>query len=164
MRKVGPYIFKDPNDPTRTRGLKWILPNCWSRNSAGRSSSEQYAFPSLVSGLQRGDFDFAMNGLEVTPDRRNAIRFSRPYYVYTLQLVVRADEQRFRTLADCTAVGGVVGTMEDTAAERLLEEQGVEKKIYDSQVEPYFDLELGRMDAVLLDCPSQCTTRGRIPS
>jgi polar amino acid transport system substrate-binding protein len=47
----------------------------------------------------------------------------------------------------------VIGTMEDTAAERLLEELGIEKRIYDSQVEPYFDLELGRLDAVLLDLP-----------
>ena len=47
----------------------------------------------------------------------------------------------------------MVGTLEDTAAERLLDEQGVVKKIYDSQVEPFFDLELGRIDAVLLDLP-----------
>ena len=33
---------------------------------------------SLVPGLLRGDFDFAMNGLEVTPDRVKAVRFSRP--------------------------------------------------------------------------------------
>jgi type II secretory pathway component PulC len=28
----------------------------------------------VVPGLQRGDFDFAMNGLEMTPDRVKAAR------------------------------------------------------------------------------------------
>jgi polar amino acid transport system substrate-binding protein len=103
--------------------------------------------------LQRGDFDFAMNGLEVTPDRVRCLRFSRPYFVYTLQLVARADERRFQTLEECKALGAVVGTLEDTAAERLLDQKGIAKKSYANQVEPYLDLELGRLDGVLLDLP-----------
>ena len=46
-----------------------------------------------------------------------------------------------------------MGTLEDTAAERLLDQWGVAKKVYGNQVEPYVDLELGRIDAVLLDLP-----------
>ena len=44
----------------------------------------------------------------------------------------------------------MVGTLEDTAAERLLDQMGIEKKAYGNQVEPYKDLEFGRLDAVLL--------------
>ena len=42
-----------------------------------------------------------MNGIEVTPDRQRALRLTRPYYVYTLQLVVRANDDRIgaRTLS-----------------------------------------------------------------
>ena len=47
----------------------------------------------------------------------------------------------------------MVGTLEDTAAERLLDQMGIAKKVYGNQVEPYIDLELGRLDAVLLDLP-----------
>jgi polar amino acid transport system substrate-binding protein len=118
-----------------------------------RIEFRQYDFRSLVSGLQRGDFAFAMNGLEITADRAKVLRFSRPYYLYKLQLVARAGEKRFETLDQCKSVGGVVGTLEDTAAERLLDKMGVTKKVYDSQMEPYVDLELGRIDAVLLDLP-----------
>lgn len=46
-----------------------------------------------------------------------------------------------------------MGTMEDTAALRLLTHDHIQAKIYDNQVEPYTDLELGRIDAVLLDLP-----------
>jgi polar amino acid transport system substrate-binding protein len=47
----------------------------------------------------------------------------------------------------------VVGTLEDTAAERLLDKLHIQKKIYPGQVEPYSDLALGRIDGVLLDLP-----------
>ena len=41
-----------------------------------------------------------MNGLEVTPDRERKVRFSRPYYVYRLQLVAREGDDRFQNLKD----------------------------------------------------------------
>ncbi|MCR4410793.1 MAG: ABC transporter substrate-binding protein/permease [Thermoguttaceae bacterium] len=148
-----PYVFRDPTAPGRHVGFEVDLAEALQEELGRRIEFVQYDFKSLVSGLKRGDFDFAMNGLEVTPDRLKAIRFSRPYYVYRLRLVVRQDEERFATLNQCKAVGGVVGTLEDTAAERLLDQLGVRKRIYDSQVEPYDDLEQRQVDAVLLDLP-----------
>ena len=50
-------------------------------------------------------------------------------------------------------MGGLVGTLDGTAAERLLDQLHVQEALYDGQVEPYRDLELGRVDAVLLDLP-----------
>jgi polar amino acid transport system substrate-binding protein len=148
-----PYIFKDPNSPAVNIGFEVDLAAELEKELGRRIEWTQYDFRNLVPGLQRRDFDFAMNGLEITADRKDKILFSRPYYLYKLQLVVRADEARFRSLDQCRAVRGVVGTLEDTAAERLLDKQNVAKKVYDSQVEPYVDLELGRTDAVLLDLP-----------
>ena len=113
----------------------------------------QYEFKSLVVGLRRGDIDFAMNGVEVTRDRLKSLRMSRPYYVYTLQLVARKNETRFDSLESCKKTSGVVGTLEDTAAQRLLNKLGITTKLYGNQVEPYLDLKLGRIDAVLLDWP-----------
>ncbi len=86
-----------------------------------------------------------MNGLEVTPDRQDRVRFSRPYYVYKLQMVVRSGEDEVRSLADCRTAGTAVGTLEGTAAARLLDRLGIDKKVYDSQVTPYQDLEVGRL-------------------
>src|SRR5207249_1566333 len=117
---------------------------------------KQYSFQSLVPGLDRaeqGDFDFAMNGLEVTPERKQQVRFSRPYYIYKLQLVARAGEDRFQTLEQCRDLGCKVGTMEETAAERLLNEMKIRKASYDAPVQAYDDLAIGRIDAVLMDLP-----------
>ncbi len=148
-----PYICKDPQDVNRYVGFEVDLAAALEKPLGRRIEFVQYDFKSLTAGVRRGDFDFAMNGVEDTPDRRKALRLSRPYYVYTLQLVARADEKRFDSLEACKKAGGVVGTLEDTAAERLLDQMGVEKKVYGSQVEPYRDLEIGRIDAVLLDLP-----------
>ena len=113
----------------------------------------QYDFKNLVAGLRRDDIDFGMNGVEVTPDRVKELRLSRPYYAYTLQLVARADEARFNSLESCKEMDGVVGTLEDTAAQRLLKKMDVKTRVYGNQVDPYLDLKLGRIDAVLLDWP-----------
>jgi len=148
-----PYIYIDPQQPGRYRGFEVDLAQALEAELGRRIEFVQYDFRKLISGLQRGDFDFAMNGIEVTPDRAKTVRLTRPYYVYTLQLVARAEDRRFDSLESCRQLAGVVGTLEDTAAERLLDQLEVKKKVYDSQVEPYLDLELGRIDAVLLDTP-----------
>jgi polar amino acid transport system substrate-binding protein len=148
-----PYIFKDPQNPQNTIGFEVDLIAALSRELGRRIEFKQYEFSNLTTGLDRGDFDFAMNGLEITPDRKQRWRFSRPYYIYRLQLVARAGEERFRSLEECKAKGGVVGTMEDTAAQRLLTAQKIETKLYPDPNGAYTDLALGRLDAVLLDLP-----------
>src|SRR5260370_10918993 len=82
----------------------------------------------LVSALERGSFDVIVNGLEPTTDRAKQIDFSNAYYVFELQLTVRNDEQRIRTLADCR--NRVVGTLGNTAASRLIQTQGIPCRRY----------------------------------
>lgn len=148
-----PYVFKDPNDPRRNIGFEVELAAALEKELGRPIEFRQYNYDSLMSGLERGDFDFAMNGLEVTPDRQQRLRLSRPYYRYRLQLVTRSDETRFFNLEQCKAIGGTVGTLGDTAASRMLEARGISAKVYDGQAEPYQDLALGRIDGVLLDEP-----------
>lgn len=148
-----PYVYPDPQDPQRQRGFEVELAGMLEKELGQRIEFRHYQFGSLISGLLRGDFDFAMNGVEVTPDRKKTVLFTRPYYVYTLQLVARADERRFDSLESCQRRGCLVGTLEDTAASRLLEAKGIRQRVYDDNVNPYQDLALGRLDAVLLDLP-----------
>ncbi|MFO0821489.1 MAG: ABC transporter substrate-binding protein/permease [Pirellulales bacterium] len=148
-----PYLFKDPDDPNRNLGFEVDLTKAIAEQLKRPIEFHQYNYDSLVSGLERRDFDFAMNGLEVTPDRAKRLRFSRPYYVYHLQLVTRKDDARIKSLADCQTLNATVGTLGETAASRLLERMGIESKFYDGQAEPYQNLVLGRIDAVLMDLP-----------
>ena len=148
-----PYIFKDPEDPRRNIGLEVDLAAALATELGRPINFRQYNYESLLSGLARGDLDFAMNGIEATPDRQARYRLSRPYYTCRLQLVTRADEKRFDSLETCQQAGGVVGTLNDTGSSRLLDQRQIKSKIYDGQAEPYQDLALGRIDAVLVDEP-----------
>jgi polar amino acid transport system substrate-binding protein len=149
-----PYVFKDPNDPKRVIGFEVDLKDALARELKRPIVFKHYEFKNLLAGLERRDFDFAMNGLEVTPERERLVRFTRPYYLYQLQLVVRAGEKRFKTLQEARAQDLRIGTLEATAAERLLDQLGVKKKTWDDQDNPYKDLCLGRgIDGVLLDLP-----------
>ena len=80
--------------------------------------------------------------------------FSRPYYIYRLQLVTRRDDDRFQSIKDLGGRKDVrVGTLSNTAASRLLDRLGIPTVAYDDQVNPFKDLSLRRLDAVLLDLP-----------
>ncbi len=148
-----PYIFKNPQNPDENIGFEVDLAKALGKELGRSIEFKQYDFKSLYLGLERGDFDLAMNGLEVTSRSKKLARLSRPYYIYRLQLVVRADETRFNSLEGVKAGGGTVATLEDTAASRLLARMGIEQKIYEGQVEPYQVLAERRegVDAVLLD-------------
>jgi polar amino acid transport system substrate-binding protein len=148
-----PYIFKDPKNLTRNIGFEVDLAQALEKELGRKIEFTQSDYKNLINHLKLGDRDFVMNGWEVTPDRQKDVLFTRPYYAFTLQLVVRDDEKRFETLLGCREVKGTVGTLEDTAASRLLEKWRVKHRIYDGQVEPYDDLEQKVLDAVLLDLP-----------
>jgi polar amino acid transport system substrate-binding protein len=152
-----PFQLRDPHDPGRVIGFEVELADALAENLAPRlghpleAEFVQYEWVSLPLGLEKGDFDVILSGYEIRPENRKAVLFSRPYYIYAEQLVVRRDEHHITTLDDCQ--GKLIGTMAGTAADRLLQQTGIEPVAFDGQVEPYLDLELGRLDAVLLDTP-----------
>lgn len=153
-----PYQLLDPQDPRRVIGFEVELADALAAiltRQLGfevRAEFVQYSWDTLYPGLVNNDFDVIISGYEMTDERRRQVRFTRPYYVYEQQLVVRRGDERIRSLDDCQEMA--VGTLAGTAAERLLEERGVREVVgFEGQVEPYVDLELGRVDAVLLDLP-----------
>ncbi|HEX4147704.1 MAG TPA: ABC transporter permease subunit, partial [Pirellulales bacterium] len=153
-----PFELRDPHHPSRVIGfeveLADALAELLSKKLGGpiRAEFVQYEWDTLLPGLENSDFDIILSGYEITPERRSKVLFTRPYYIYAQQLVVRADDHRIRSLADCQTLP--VGTLAGSAAERLLIDRGLRHIVtFSGQVEPYLDLELGRLDAVLLDTP-----------
>ncbi len=149
-----PYVFRDPLRANQVIGFEKDLADALARELGRPIVFKQYPFESLLPGLDRGDFDFAMNGLEITTRRQEKYRFTRPYYLYQQQFVVRRGEKRFRTLEDCRGQGFRIGTLGNAVAERLLQDMGIPPIIYEDQDGPYKDLSLGRIDGVLLDLPA----------
>jgi len=148
-----PYVFNDPNHPDQYIGYEKEMVDALAAAMGRKPEFVASEWETLVSSLQRGSFDVIVNGLEPTGDRARQIQFSKPYYIFQLALTVRSDEQQIHTLADCRT--RVVGTLGNTAASRLLQKEGVPFKGYAEPLTAYRDLELKRIDAVLMDVPAE---------
>ncbi len=147
-----PYVFRDADGSLA--GFEVDLKEALAKELGRKIEFTQCDFDTLALGLNNGDMDFAMNGVEITPENQQAVRFTRPYYVYHLQLVTRQGESRFQTLEECKEQGRMVATLLGSAAQRLLDQLRVPNRPYNDQDGPYNDLKLGRgVDAVLMDLP-----------
>ncbi len=146
-----PLAFVDPKDPSKLLGFEADIAEAIAGELSVRLQVVQTDWDSLVPGLERGNYDMAMNGLEIIPEREKRVLLSRPYYAYTLQLVVRKNENRIRSIADLR--GKTVGTMAGTSADAMLRKIGhVEIRAY-AQTWPFDDVALGRLDAAFMDTP-----------
>ena len=144
-----PYVFEAPGDPTRIVGFEVDIAAALARRMGLRGARfQEVQWSNLVPALERGDVDIALNGLEDTPERRSRLTLSRPYFVYREVLAVRRGSP-YKSLDDLT--GKRVGTLNQTYALDILKRLPVDTALYEGQQEPYFDLQLGRVEAVLLD-------------
>lgn len=149
-----PYVFKDPADPTKTIGFEVDLAAALAKELNRDIEFTQKPFDKLADHIQRGDLDLAMNGLEIRPDLTPKVDFTRPYYVYRLQLAVRADDDSIKDFEQVRKSPDVeIGTLEGSAAERLLDKSKIKKKSYADQDGPFQDLNNRNIDGVLLDLP-----------
>ena len=148
-----PYVFQDPMDPNHLIGFEVDLAAALAAELGVHARPVQGQWDLLLDLLQRGDFDVALNGIEVADEKARVALLTRPYYVAPERLTVRrGDAAAPRTAA--ALAGRAVGTLPGSLAERILQRAGAEVRTYDGgQNEIYADLVLGRTDAVLLDAP-----------
>jgi len=148
-----PYVFQDPWDPNHLVGFEVELAEALARKLGVKARPVGGAWERLLELLRRGDFDVAMNGIEVADEKRRVCLLSRPYYAAPERLTVRRDDPAApRSLEELA--GRRVGTLPGSLAERILLRAGAEVRTYEGgQDEIYADLLLGRTDAVLLDGP-----------
>lgn len=147
-----PYVFQDPRIPTKLIGFEVDIINAISQELGIPNKHFQNQWDGLIPGLKRNDYDLAINGLEITEDRKKEVAFSIPYYITFQQIVVRAESKDVKDLNGLE--GKKVGTLKASLAERILNEHGkIIVKTYDSEASSYEDLKNNRLDAVLIDEP-----------
>ncbi len=103
--------------------------------------------------LKSKRIDALWNGVTVTPDREKNILFSTPY-VQDKQIIVVRNDSAIQGKEDLT--GKIVGTQQGSNVEPILDkdaqERGIkEVKKYGDFVNAFMDLELGRIDALVVD-------------
>lgn len=147
-----PYQFPNPRNPEKIIGFEVDIADNLAKRLNLQPRFVQQQWDGLVPGLERGEYDAVIAGLEITEERLKKISFSSPYYYSTLSMTVRLDETRIRAADDLPR--HAVGTLKASLAERYLNDLGgVDVKTYDNQAHPYIDLLLGRLDAVVMDTP-----------
>jgi polar amino acid transport system substrate-binding protein len=147
-----PYVYPDPTDPQRLVGFEYDLAEALAAKLGVRARMVQNQWDQLVPALERGNFDIILNGLELTPEHQQRIAMSRPYYVYSQQIVTRRDNEGLTSLVELK--GKPVGVLSSSVAQRLAEKAGgIDLRIYPGNVESFRDLKAHRIDAVVLDLP-----------
>ncbi len=152
-----PYLLPNPRNPREIIGFEIDLMNAVGKHLNRKSVFVQNQWDGLIPGLQRGNYDLAVNGLEITEDRKQQVNFSIPYYLCGEQISVRIEENSIDSLADLK--GKVIGTLKSSLAQRILEREnrergaGMEIRSYENQNNAYDDLANGRLRAVLMDWP-----------
>src|SRR5262245_55014538 len=147
-----PYVMPDPRNPAAIVGFEVDIANALADRMGRKARFVQNQWDGLVPGLERGEYNVVINGLEITPERAEKINFSIPYYYSTLTLTERIDETRIRSADDLR--GKTVGTLKASFAERYLQNLGqISIRSYDRQANPYMNMSLGRLDAVVMDTP-----------
>jgi polar amino acid transport system substrate-binding protein len=144
-----PYAYEDPARGGALVGFEVDLANALASSLGARARMVQNDWSTLIPSLERGTFDVALNGIEVTPARAARVAFTRPYYVFSERLCARRGDGRVRDLPSLRDLR--VGTLANTLAWDLLRESGAVAVPYEGVDEQLIDLERGRTDAVLLD-------------
>lgn len=109
-------------------------------------------FDGIIPALQSGTVQAAISGMTITPERAQAIQFSRPYFKAGLAIAVREDN---KTITDFASLEGkkIAVQIGTTAAEKAKSIKGATISTFDSSVLALQELINGRVDAVVNDGP-----------
>lgn len=107
-------------------------------------------FSSIISELQDHKVDIALAGMNVTPQRKKVVDFSKPYYTEQESLLVKkADADKYNTIADTK--GASFGVQQSSTQETIAKTQTKAKLVSESLVTGLAtDLKSGKLDGVVL--------------
>lgn len=154
-----PYVFKDPGNPNNLVGFEVEIAAAMGKLLGVKAKQVETDYGKLEQALLANQFDFVMNGWEITEDRKKTELFSDPYYRYGQQIVVRADDTRFSSLTATSDLqlknleGLKVGTGTGfKAADYLATDNKITTKLYDGNL-PFDDVKQKKIDAMMVDLP-----------
>ena len=96
-----PYMFPNPKNTDELIGFEVDIVEALAEQMGRKPVYVNNAWENLIPGLNRKLYDISINGLEVTPEHKEVVNFSIPYYKTYLQLAVRKGDNSIKTLEDC---------------------------------------------------------------
>jgi len=157
-----PYMFSNPQKTDEMIGFEVDIVDALAEQMGRKPVYVNNAWENLIPGLNRKLYDISINGLEVTPEHKEIVNFSIPYYKTFLQLAVRKNDNSIKNLEDCR--GKKVGTLKESYAQEILQEVGkIDIRTYNVEANTYEDLANGRLDAAFFDHPIALYSAGFNP-
>lgn len=103
----------------------------------------------LIPGLNAQKFDAAIAGMSITPERKEVVDFSEPYFHTGIILIGKKGDDI--SVADLNTQP--VAAQRSTVAAQYLQDEHAEAeiKLYDTQDNAYLDLTSGRVRALMSD-------------
>lgn len=156
----GPFVYPRDDDPTKYQGFEYEIADLVAAKLGVKAEFNQGQWDKLPELLERGDLDVVINGFEWKPMRAERFGMSLPYYIYQLQMLVRKDDERLKTLDDLkTAPDGVkwkVAVLGASTAEENLEQNfgdSVERMLFDGSTDAMHAVErnIDGLDGTLQD-------------
>ena len=137
---------------------RFMIPPTKSSAISVQQQPTQVNWSDWPKGLASQQYDFFMNGLEITSDNIQAgAKFSIPYYVYTQSIVVLKSNTTINSFNDLA--GKKVETGTGYEAQNVMDawnaahpDQKINEVLLDTPT-PFTDLQAGRVDAVFIDTP-----------
>jgi len=147
-----PYTYPDPQKPDQIIGFEYDLAEALAAKLGVKAEMVQNQWDQLIPGLERGNFDIVLNGLEVTEENQQRNVLTQPYYVYAQQIVTRKGNRDILGPDDLRRK--TVGVLSASAALRLIAKiDGVDMRVYPGNVEALRDLKAYRIEAAVMDLP-----------
>lgn len=148
-----PFPYYPPNDPNTIIGFEIDIIEAIAHKLDMTPVMVTNNWESLIPGLKIGLYDVVMNAVTPTPEKRQEVNFSRPYYITYLQFVVHKNAPEIKTLEDIR--GKRIGVVKSSEASLFLDELATAEVLeYENEVNGFNDLHTSRLDAVLYDAPT----------
>jgi polar amino acid transport system substrate-binding protein len=166
----GPYAYPDPSNPRNVTGFEVELVDRLAEDLGVTGELAQGQWDTLLQNLNTGRVDIVVNGYEWSPSRAEDYLFTRPYYVYQLQLMaarggaVRSWDDLRRTRPDGSPWR--LGVLGGSAAETFAREHGgdtLRVVSYTGATDAMLSVTNGQLDATLQDLPAARFYRDHYP-
>ncbi|GFP77786.1 amino acid ABC transporter substrate-binding protein [Clostridium fungisolvens] len=111
-----------------------------------------YNWDGIIPGLKQKKFDVIISAMSVTPEREKEIAFSTPYLNERQVIVVKKDNTSIASPDDLK--GKTVGVQKGSTSEDAIKDTKStfkDTKLYDENIAALQDLQIGRIDAVVVD-------------
>ncbi|MCK9262561.1 MAG: amino acid ABC transporter substrate-binding protein [Desulfomonilia bacterium] len=111
------------------------------------------AWKGVIMSLKTKKFDIIWSGMSVTEERMKEISFTNPYIMQKQIMVVKADNEKVKSVKDLDKAH-IAGVQLGSTSEEALKSLGTEfkeVKRYDNNTSAFMDLKIGRIDALAVD-------------